>query len=104
MSARDKEKQKQQKLSQLMQRQNDDGRNIAQAQANAETAANSVNTQDKILAEELDNLEKKKLNDMKVWFLLFLRFAKCKTRRIVSEVKNSFTTVFSVLQNLEKPT
>jgi phosphatidylserine decarboxylase len=25
-------------------------------------------------------------------------------RRIVSEVKNSFTTVFSVFQNLEKPT
>jgi hypothetical protein len=35
---------------------------------------------------------------------LKLRFAKCKTSGIVSEVKNSFTTVFSVLQNLEKPT
>jgi hypothetical protein len=66
MLARDKEKQKQQKLSQLMQKQTDDGRNIAQAQANAENAANRVNTQDKILAVELDNLEKKKLNDIKV--------------------------------------
>jgi hypothetical protein len=36
-------------------------------------------------------------------FFPSLRFAKCKTRRIVSEVKNFFTTVFSVFQNLEKP-
>jgi hypothetical protein len=72
MLARNREKNKQQKLSQLLQRQNDDGRNIAQAQANAETAANAVNTQDKILAEELDNLEKKKLNDMKVYFITLL--------------------------------
>jgi hypothetical protein len=34
---------------------------------------------------------------------LLLRFAKYETRRIVSEEKNSFTTVFSVWQNLEKP-
>jgi hypothetical protein len=37
-------------------------------------------------------------------FIYKLRFAKCKTRRIVSEGKKSFTTVFSVIQNLEKPT
>jgi hypothetical protein len=33
-----------------------------------------------------------------------VRFAKCKTQRIVSKVKNSFITVFSVLQNLAKLT
>jgi hypothetical protein len=33
-----------------------------------------------------------------------LRCAKYETRRIVSEVKNFFTTVFSVFHNLEKPT
>jgi hypothetical protein len=33
-----------------------------------------------------------------------LRWAKYETRRIVSEVKHFFTTVFSVFQNLEKPT
>jgi ATP-binding cassette subfamily C (CFTR/MRP) protein 10 len=38
------------------------------------------------------------------FFFFNLRFAKCKTRRIVSEVKSSFTTVFSVLQNQEKLT
>jgi hypothetical protein len=38
------------------------------------------------------------------YFIYYIRFAKCKTRRIVPEVKNSFTIVFSVLQNLEKPT
>ena len=48
-----------------MQRQPDDGRNIAQAEANAESAAQKVFSQDKILAEEIDKLEQKKLNDMK---------------------------------------
>jgi hypothetical protein len=37
-------------------------------------------------------------------YFSFVRFAKCKTRRIVSEVKIFFTTVFSVFQNLDKPT
>jgi hypothetical protein len=36
-------------------------------------------------------------------FAVFLRFAKYEMRRIVSEVK-FFTTVFSVFQDLEKPT
>jgi hypothetical protein len=38
----------------------------AQAEANAESAAQKVASQDKILAEEIDKLEEKKLNDMKV--------------------------------------
>ncbi len=63
---RDKEKQKQQKLNELMQRQPDDGRNIAQAEANAESAKQRVTAQDRILADEIDKLEQKKLNDMKV--------------------------------------
>ena len=66
LSVRDKEKQKQQKLNQLLQKQPDDGRNIAQAEANAESASQKVNTQDRILNEEIDKLEEKKLNDMKV--------------------------------------
>jgi hypothetical protein len=71
MAARDKERREQQKVSHLMQRQpgnggDDNGRNIAKAEALAENAASRVTTQDKILAEELDTLEKKKLNDMRV--------------------------------------
>ena len=66
LTVRDKEKQKQQRLNQLMQRQPDDGRNIAQAEANAESASQKVASQDKILADEIDKLEQKKLNDMKV--------------------------------------
>ena len=38
----------------------------AQAEANAESASQRVASQDKILAEEIDKLEQKKLNDMKV--------------------------------------
>ena len=37
----------------------------AQAEANAESAHQNVSTQDRILNEEIDKLEKKKLNDMK---------------------------------------
>jgi hypothetical protein len=45
------------------------------------------------------------MKDFKVKVLLFvIRFAKCKTRCIVSEVKNSFTAVFSLLHNLDKHT
>jgi hypothetical protein len=62
---RDKEKQKQQKLNQLLQKQPDDGRNIAQAEENAESASQKVNTQDRFLNEEIEKLEEKKLNDMK---------------------------------------
>lgn len=42
----------------------------AQAEANAENASYKVAAQDKLLAEEIDKLEQKKLNDMKVgtWF------------------------------------
>jgi hypothetical protein len=65
LSVRDKEKQKQQKLNQLLQNQPDNGRHIAQAEANAESAAQSVNTQERILNEEIDKLESKKLADMK---------------------------------------
>lgn len=67
---RDKEKQKQQKLNQLMQRQPDNGRNIAQAEANAENASFKVASQDKLLAEEIDKLELKKLNDIRVTYLI----------------------------------
>jgi hypothetical protein len=38
----------------------------AQAEANAESASQKVASQDKILADEIDKLEQKKLNDMKV--------------------------------------
>jgi hypothetical protein len=38
----------------------------AQAEANAESATQKVITQDRILAEEIDKLEQKKLTDMKV--------------------------------------
>jgi len=37
----------------------------AQAEANAESAHQNVSTQDRILNEEIDKLEKKKLTDMK---------------------------------------
>ncbi len=37
----------------------------AQAQANAESAAYKVSTQDKLLADEIDKLEEKKLTDMR---------------------------------------
>lgn len=69
LSVRDKEKQKQQKLTQLLQNQPDNGRHIAQAEANAESAAQSVNTQERILNEEIDKLENKKLTDMKEFML-----------------------------------
>ena len=38
----------------------------AQAEANAENASYKVAAQDKLLAEEIDKLEQKKLNDMRV--------------------------------------
>ena len=38
----------------------------AQAEANAESASQKVASQDKILADEIDKLEQKILNDMKV--------------------------------------
>lgn len=65
LTVRDKEKQKQQKLNQLLQSQPDNGRHIAQAEANAESASQTVSTQDRILNEEIDKLENKKLTDMK---------------------------------------
>lgn len=66
LTVRGAEKKKQQKLNQLLQSQPDNGRNIAQAEANAESASQSVSTQDRILNEEIDKLENKKLTDMKV--------------------------------------
>ena len=66
LELRDKEKENQRRLNQLIQRQPNDGRNIAAAEANQESAAQRVYSQDKILNEEIDKLEQKKLNDMKV--------------------------------------
>ena len=42
----------------------------AQAEANAESAAQKVNTHDRILNEEIDKLEEKKLKDMKVSYYI----------------------------------
>jgi hypothetical protein len=65
LELRDKEKENQRRLNQLIQRQPNNGRNIAAAEANQESAAQRVYSQDKILNEEIDKLEQKKLNDMK---------------------------------------
>jgi len=65
LSIRDKEKQKQLKLSQILERTPTNGRNIAQAEATAESARQKVAAQDRALFEEIDKLEEKKLSDIK---------------------------------------
>ena len=56
----------------------------AQAETNAEIAAQKVSTQDRILNEEIDKLEEKKLNDMKVNLALNFRNQSFETRQSLS--------------------
>jgi filamin len=53
--------------------------------------------------ENVEHIKLVNIGDYLNIFLSVIRFAKYEMRRIVSKEKNFFTTVFSVVHNLEKP-